>query len=103
MIDKPKQQTPNRESLLSKLTEQIKSPRAQIAAAAGASILTLAIASKWLLPNSIGYLPLAFPPFLAVIFEAVYTKHPGSKVCTTWYWILAIVLATALVIALHML
>ena len=88
-------------SLMSRITQQIKSPHAQIAAAAGASILALAIASKWLVPRPIGYLSQAFPPFFAVIFETAYAKRPNSKLCTTWYWILAIVLATVLVIALH--
>ena len=89
--------------LMSKISEQIKSPHAQLAVVAGASILAMAIVSRWLLPKPIGYLSQAFPPFLAVIYEAVYSKHPDSKLCTTWYWILAIVLATALVIVLHML
>ena len=86
-----------------KITKKIKSRHVQLALAVGASILAMAIASKWLLPKSIGYLSQAFPPFLGVIYEAVTSKHPDSKLCTTWYWILAIVLATALVIALHML
>ena len=86
---------------MSRLTEQIKSPRAQIAATAGASILILAIASRWLVPNPIGYLAHAGPPFLVVIYEAISSKRPESKICTAWYWILAIAVATALVIALH--
>ena len=88
---------------MSWFTKQIKSRHAHLALAVGASILAMAIASKWLLPKPIGYLTQAFPPFLGVIYEAAYSKHPDSKLCTTWYWILAIVLATALVVALHML
>ena len=63
----------------------------------------MAIASRWMLPEPIGYLAQALPAFLAVVYEAVYQKRPGSKLATTWYWILAIVLATALVIVPHML
>jgi hypothetical protein len=85
-----------------KFTEQIKSPHVQLALAVGTSILAMAIASKRLLPEPIGYLSLAIPPFLGTIYETLYSKHPDSKLCTPWYWILAIVLATALVIALHM-
>ena len=88
---------------MSRLTERIKSRHVQLALAVGTSILAMAIASKWLLPKPIGYLSQAFPAFLGAIYEAVYIKHPDSKLCTTWYWTLAIVLATALVIALHML
>lgn len=102
MTSTPTQQVPQRKPLSSKLAQQIKSPHAQIAAAAGASILALAISSRWLVPSSFGYLFQAFPPFLAVVFEAVYAKHPDSKICTTWYWVLAIVIATALVIGFHM-
>jgi len=101
MTDKPKRQAPERASSWSKLSRQLRSPHAQIAAAAGASILALAIASRWVVPNAIGYLSQAFPPFLAVIFEAVHAKHPDSRISTTWYWIVAIGLATALVIGLH--
>ncbi len=77
-------------------TEQIKSPHVRLALAVGTSILAMAIASRWLLPEPIGYLSLAFPPFLGVIFEAVYKKHPDSKLCTIWYWIVAILLAPSL-------
>jgi hypothetical protein len=87
---------------MSKLTEKLKSPHVQISLAAGASILATAIASRWLLPEPMGYLAQAFAPFLAVIYESVYSKHPDSKVSTTWYWVVAIVVATALVIVLHM-
>ena len=87
---------------MSWFAEHIKSRHMYLALAAGASILAMAIASRWLLPEPIGYLFQAFPPFLVVIYETVYSKHPDSKLCTTWYWVLAIGLATALVIALHM-
>ena len=39
---------------------------------------------------------------LAVIYEAVCGKREGTRICTTWYWIVAIVVATAGVIGLHM-
>jgi len=87
---------------MSKIAEKMRSRHVQLSLAVGASILAMAIAGRWLLPKPIGYLFQAFPPFLAVIYEGVYSKHPDSKFCTTWYWILAIVLATALVIALHL-
>ena len=102
MTEKTKNTFSRGSSLMSKLAEQIKSNHVQLALAVGASILAMAIASKWLLPKPIGYLSQAFPTFLAAIYEAAYAKHPDSKLCTTWYWIVAIVLATALVIVLHM-
>ena len=87
---------------MSKLAASIRSPHAQIAATAGASILALAIASRWLVPQPIGYLAHAFPPFLAVIYEAVSSKRPGSRLCKARYWVVAIALATVAVIVLHL-
>lgn len=88
---------------MSWFTDKKKSRHIFLALAVGGSIIAMAIASRFFLPRPIGYLSQAFPPFLAVIYESMYSKRPGSKLCTTWYWILGIALATALVIALHML
>jgi hypothetical protein len=85
-----------------KFIEKIKSHHVQLALAVGTSIIAMAVASRWLLPKPIGYLSQAFPPFLAVVYESVCRKRPDSRLCTTWYWILAIGLTTVLVIALHL-
>ncbi|MBU8922069.1 MAG: hypothetical protein KOO63_09650 [Bacteroidales bacterium] len=87
---------------MSKLIESIKSPHIQIALVTGLSILFLAYASKRVSAEPIGYLQMAIPPFLATIYSAVLKKHKGKKICTTWYWIVAIIIATALVIVLNM-
>jgi hypothetical protein len=81
-----------------KIKEFFSSPHIQISLATGASIIILAIFSKKILPEPIGYLPLAIPPFIATIFESVLAKYPGNKISTTWYWVAAILLATAIVI-----
>lgn len=81
-----------------KIIEFFKSPHIQISLATGFSIIVLAYFSKKVLPEPIGYLPLALPPFIAVLYESVLGKYENSKICTTWYWIVAILLATALVI-----
>lgn len=86
---------------MKKLKELIKSPHIQIALATGVSIIALAYFSKRVLPEPIGYLPLAIPPFIATIYEAVAAKHKNKKITTTWYWIAAILCATALVIMLY--
>ena len=49
----------------------LKSPHIQIALATGLSIIVLAYFSKNILPEPIGYLLLAIPPFIATIYEAV--------------------------------
>lgn len=86
---------------MSKFKKQIKSPHIHISLATGFSIIALAYASKRILPEPIGYLPLAVPPFLATIYESVLSRYKGRKICTSWYWVVAILIATALVIALH--
>ncbi len=87
---------------MSKLKELIKSPHIQIALATGVSIIVLAYVSKRVLPEPMGYLPLAIPPFLAVIYESLLGRYKDSKICRTWYWVVAIFVATALVILFHM-
>lgn len=86
---------------MSKFNELIKSPHIQIALATGVSIIVLAYFSKKILPEPIGYLPLAIPPFIATIYEAVANKYKNKKITTTWYWVAAILLATVFVIVLY--
>ncbi|MEJ2543608.1 MAG: hypothetical protein P8Y99_06025 [Calditrichaceae bacterium] len=87
---------------MSKFTEFFKSPHIQIALATGISIIVMAVFSKYVLANPIKYLPLAIPPFITTLYEAVYSKNKDSKYATTWYWIVAIFIATALVIYFSM-
>ena len=86
---------------MSKFKEVIKSPHIQLALASGFSIIAMAYVSKRILAEPIGYLKLAIPPFLAVIYEVVANRYKDSRICTTWFWVAAILAATALVILLH--
>lgn len=86
---------------MKKLKEFIKSPHIQIALAAGVSIIALAYFSKRVLPEPIGYLPSAVPPFIAVVYEGVLAKHKNKKIATTRYWVSAILLITAVIIILY--
>ena len=83
---------------MNKLKEFFKSPHIQIALATGVSIIALAYFSKRVLPEPIGYLPSAIPPFIALIFEGVLSKHKNKKIATTWYWVAAILCSTVLII-----
>lgn len=85
---------------MSKLKELLKSSHIQIALATGISIIVLAYFSKRVLPRPIGYLPTALPPFLMVVYEALRDRYKDRKICTAWYWVVAVFVATALVIAL---
>jgi hypothetical protein len=88
---------------MKKIKELIKSPHIQIALATGISIIVIAYFSKRVLPEPIGYLPTAIPPFFMVIYEAVAAKYKDKKINKTWYWITAIFVSTALIIVLNML
>jgi len=86
---------------MQKLKELLKSPHIQIALATGICIIVMAYFSKRILPEPIGYLPIAIPPFIASIYEAVAAKHKNKKIATTWYWVTAIFISTALVIFIY--
>jgi len=83
---------------MKKFLEFFKSPHIQIALATGISIIVMAYFSKRVLAQPIAYLPLAIPPFIATIYEAVLKKYENSWVSSTWYWIVLIFLSTFLVI-----
>ena len=93
---------PRRKKLIELTRKLITSPHIHISLAAGISIIVLAYVSKRVLPEPIGYLPLALPPFLAVIWEAVSERRKGSWICRSGYWVAAILAATGLVILFHM-
>jgi hypothetical protein len=80
----------------------LKSPHVHIALATGISIIVMAYFSKRILPRPIDYLPNAIPPFFMVIYEAVSVRYKKKKICTTWYWIAAIFLSTAIIILAYM-
>jgi predicted histidine transporter YuiF (NhaC family) len=84
-----------------KIKEFFRSPHIQIALATGISIIVMAIFSKRILPEPIGYLSLAIPPFIATIFELFFEKHRDSKLLTPWYWVLVILISTVIVICFH--
>jgi len=86
---------------MNKLKEFFKSPHIQIALSTGVSIIALAYFSKRVLPKPIGFLPAAIPPFIALIFEGVLSKHKNKKIATSWYWVTAVLCATALIILVY--
>ena len=86
---------------MSKIKDFFKNPHIQISLATGISILTLAYFSKRVLPEPLSYLFLAAPPFIATIFESLLAKHKDKKIMQTWIWVVAILVASALVIILH--
>jgi len=86
---------------MSKIKDFFKNPHIQISLATGISILTLAYFSKRILPEPLSYLEIAAPPFITTIYESLLKKHKDKNFMQTWIWVLAILVATALVIILH--
>ncbi len=87
---------------MSKVKDFFKSPHIQIALATGACIIILAYFSKRILPEPIGYLPLAIPPFLAMLFESLMSRKKETNKIKAWHVITVIFLSTALVILLNL-
>jgi len=85
---------------MSKIKDFFKNSHIQISLVTGISILVLAYFSKRILPEPLSYLELAAPPFIATIYESLLKKHKDKKFMQTWIWVLAILVATALVIIL---
>ena len=81
-----------------KIKEELREPHIPLAIVAGLSILIMAYFSKKLLSRPIDYLPLAIPPFLMTIYEAIYKKQKEHWITKQWIWILAIILSTAIVL-----
>jgi len=84
-----------------KIRELLISPHIQIALATGVSIIVMAYFSKRVLPEPIGFLPSAIPPFIAIIYEGVAKKYKDKKIATTWYWVAAIIISTAVIITAY--
>jgi len=87
---------------MSKIKKFSINPQIQIALATGTSIIVLAYFSKRVLPEPLSYLELALPPFVALLFEtATKKKKKAAWYGRPLYGILAILLATVLVIGLN--
>jgi hypothetical protein len=86
---------------MSKVKNFSINPQIQITLATGTSILVLAYFSKRVLPEPLSYLELAMPPFIATFFEATTQKKKAAWFGRPVVGILAILLATVLVIALN--
>jgi hypothetical protein len=83
---------------MNKLKELIKSPHIQIALATAVSIIVMAYFSKRVLSDPISYLQMAIPPFIALVYENVLNKFKKKKVATAWYWVIAIIGSTVIII-----
>ena len=76
-------------------------PIIQIALALGASTVILAYYSKRVLDQPLRNWELGLPAFLAMLFQGYVQTHKSSRFSRSWIGILAVVLATVLVIVLN--
>jgi hypothetical protein len=86
---------------MSKIKDIIRSGHVQIAMATGISIIVMAYVSKRVLPEPIPYLHLAIPPFMMTIYEGLAGNEKYTTYCRAWFWIVAIFVATAIVILMN--
>lgn len=87
---------------MSKFKGTIRSPHIHVALAAGISIVGMACLSKYVLPEPLGYLDKAILPFVATVFEAVYSKNKNKPISRSFYWVIAIFIVAGIVIAIHL-
>jgi len=86
-----------------KLKKYILRPQNQIAFTLGLSILTLAYVSSRVLHIEIPYIYNAVPGLVVLVYEGlVHSKKVDSKYTRTVFWIIAIIVSTAVVILIHM-
>ena len=86
---------------MSKAADFLKHPKIQLALATGVSIIVLAYASKHWVSHPIHKLALALPAFIATLFESVPPNHKLAKTFKPAYGIIAVLLATALIIGAY--
>ncbi len=79
-----------------------KSPHIQIALVTGFSIILMAYVSGKILPEPMDTIPLAIPPFFMVLYELLIGSFKNSRICKTWYWIVAILLSTSVIILIYL-
>lgn len=85
---------------MSKLKEYLRSSHIQIALASGSSILIIASFTGFILKKPMHPFLLTVPPLIEVAYEYFIKKNKESKICTTWYWVTAILVATTLILLL---
>ncbi|MCP4583908.1 MAG: hypothetical protein GY839_20035 [candidate division Zixibacteria bacterium] len=89
---------------MKKLKELLKKGHLQVELTLGISILVLAYVSYYVLAEPIGYLELSIAGVIMLGYETVARS---KKTARAWfvkpvYWVIAIVVATALIIMRHM-
>lgn len=87
---------------LSTVKDFFRSAHIQIALASGISIITLSYFSKYVLSTPLSKISMAIPAFVIPIYEYIAHRNEGKRIATPFYWCLAILTATAIVIAFHL-
>ncbi len=89
---------------MGKIIDKLKSANFQVEIAAGVSIIMLAVANKYWLGRSLSYLELSIDAILIVFYEALARNR---RTAHHWFakpilWTIAIIVATAVIIVVHL-
>ena len=84
------------------LKEFIRSKDIQISLVTGVSILALAFVSKRMLSEPMGNIYIIIPGLILVAAEGVMGLKKKAWYTNVTYWIIAAVLATSLIVILHL-
>jgi len=85
---------------VSKSESLLRSGHVKVALATGICVIALAYASKRLMAEPLSDLYLAIPPFIMAMYEGFQNNPKTVRLRRPLGWVIAIVLATAAVIAL---
>lgn len=86
---------------MAKIKELLKSGHTYLVLVDGLSILAMAIASKYFLKIKINPFLLALPALVLVCYEGLANHKKYRRFAKPWYWVIAVILATAGVILYH--
>jgi hypothetical protein len=84
------------------LKKTLKSSHIQIALAVGFSIIAFACFSKWILARPLRPMLLTIPPLIEAFYEGLRKKYKDARFLKTWYWVVAIISSTVLIMILHL-
>ena len=86
---------------MAKIKDLLKSAHTYIVFVDGLSILAMAIASKYFLKTKINPFFLALPALVVVCYEGLANHKKYRRFANPWYWVIAVILATAGIILYH--
>lgn len=90
---------------MQKIKKILSSSHVKIALASAFSMISIGLFSTYILLKPVApmLMLIAIPPIIEALYETLYLKYRNAKFLKDWYWVVGILLATLLVIALGLL